>query len=137
MQNQKQATKPAANVKAPAAKKEKQAPAAKAETKAAPFFATLYGMMLAGSLGKAAQAFYKRADAYHARQATTFPRQRTDHDRANLDGAGIREVIKQATAGVLPAGSAQGQAVYDLMRIKADHKDGPAILADLAKAGVK
>lgn len=132
--NQTTQTTKAAKAAPKAAPKAAQKAAPKAEaqtTKAAPFFATLYGMMIAGALGKAAQTFYKRADAYHAKAGTKFPRDRNTAAREALTGEAIKAVIKQAVSGNLPAGSMDGQAVYDAMRITADHKEGAQIIAAL------
>jgi hypothetical protein len=102
----------------PAKVETKAAP--KAETKATPFFAALYVAIKAGKFGALALNYYKRADAYHSRVKTVFPRQRTEFDRADITKAKAEEVIKRASLGTLAAGAADGQAVYDLMRMGAD-----------------
>lgn len=88
--------------------------------KAVPFFAQLLGDALAGKFGPFAARYYSNANAYHAKKGTVFPRAVTADARASLTMTDVKEVMEQATKGVLSAGSRKGQAVYDLMRSNAD-----------------
>lgn len=85
-----------------------------------PFFAQLLTDALAGKFGPFAARYYANANAYHRKQSTTFPRQVTADARASLTMDDVKNVVEQATKGVLAAGSRKGQAVYDLMRSGAD-----------------
>jgi len=85
-----------------------------------PFFAQLLTDALGGKFGPFAARYYGNANSYHRKQGTTFPRQVTADARASLSMTDVREVMEQATKGVLAAGSRKGQAVYDLMKIGAD-----------------
>ena len=89
-------------------------------TAAVPFFAQLLVDALAGKFGPFAARYYSNANAYHRKQGTTFPRAVTADARASLTMTDVKEVMEQATKGVLAAGSRKGQAVYDLMRTNAD-----------------
>lgn len=134
MQNQKQTTKPAnvakaaqkaapkANPKAQETKATKaQETAPKAEAKTA-FYPALLAACLAGKFGAMAKAYYHRAGTYHKKAGTVFPRQRNagtidamlSEGRAKAE-AKAPEIIGKAAKGILPAGDAEGQAVYDLM----------------------
>lgn len=88
--------------------------------KAVPFFAQLLSDALAGKFGPFAARYYANANSYHAKKGTTFPRPITADARAALTMTEVREVMEQATKGILAAGSRKGQAVYDLMRSNAD-----------------
>ena len=89
-------------------------------TKAVPFFAQLLADALSGKFGPFASRYYANANSYHAKRGTVFPRAVTADARAALTMTDVREVMEQATKGVLAAGSRKGQAVYDLMRSNAD-----------------
>ena len=89
-------------------------------TKAAPFFAQLLADALAGKFGPYAARYYGNANSYHKKMGTAFPRAVTADARASLTMADVKDVMEQATKGVLAAGSRKGQAVYDLMKIGAD-----------------
>lgn len=93
---------------------------AKAVVAKVPFFAQLLADALAGKFGPFAARYYANANAYHRKQSTTFPRQVTADARASLTMDDVKNVVEQATKGVLAAGSRKGQAVYDLMRVGAD-----------------
>jgi hypothetical protein len=97
-----------------------KAKTATATTKAVPFFAQLLTDALAGKFGPFATRYYGNANSYHRKQGTTFPRAVTADARAALTMTEVREVMEQATKGVLAAGNRKGQAVYDLMKIGAD-----------------
>ena len=102
----------------------KAAPATKTATettaKAVPFFGQLLADALAGKFGPFASRYYANANAYHKKKGTAFPRAVTADARASLTMTEVREVMEQATKGVLAAGNRKGQAVYDLMRMGAD-----------------
>ena len=89
-------------------------------TKAVPFFGQLLADALAGKFGPFASRYYANANAYHKKKGTAFPRAVTADARASLTMTEVREVMEQATKGVLAAGNRKGQAVYDLMRMGAD-----------------
>lgn len=89
-------------------------------TKAVPFFGQLLADALAGKFGPFAARYYGNANSYHRKQGTTFPRQVTADARASLSMNDVKEIMEQATKGVLAAGNRKGQAVYDLMKIGAD-----------------
>lgn len=91
-----------------------------AKVKKTPFYAALYVAVLAGEFGDRAKAYYARADKYHKGEKTIFPRPRTEADRKSMTKEKAQEVIKRASLGTLASGNAEGQAVYDLMRIGAD-----------------
>ena len=88
--------------------------------KAVPFFAQLLADALAGKFGPFAARYYGNANSYHTKMGTSFPRAVTADARASLTMTEVKEVMEQATKGVLAAGSRKGQAVYDLMKISAD-----------------
>ena len=85
-----------------------------------PFFAQLLTDALAGKFGPFAARYYSNANSYHKKMGTVFPRQVTADARASLSMDDVKNIIEQATKGVLAAGSRKGQAVYDLMRVGAD-----------------
>ena len=89
-------------------------------TKAVPFFGQLLTDALAGKFGPYAARYYGNANSYHKKMGTSFPRAVTADARASLTMTDVKEVMEQATKGVLAAGNRKGQAVYDLMRIGAD-----------------
>jgi hypothetical protein len=123
MQNQTQIQIDAKAEKAAAAKAAKAAKAAaaakaKAGTDSA-FYVALMVAVLAGKMGAKCAAYYTRANAYHAKQGTSFPRPRTEGERALMTKEKAQAVIAKAQAGTLAAGSMEGQALFDLMRANA------------------
>ena len=93
---------------------------AEVKTAAVPFFAQLLTDALAGKFGPFAARYYSNALAYHRKQKTVFPRIVTATARAALTMEDVKDVIAQATKGILAAGSRKGQAVFDLMMTGAD-----------------
>ena len=138
-----QTTKPATKPATKAATKAAQTPAKaetkapKAETKAAetkaqqtpatPFYPALLAACLAGKFGDLAKAYYRRANQYHAKAGTAFPRSRNAGTIAAMLGEGqakakakAEEIVSKAAKGILPPGCMEGQALFDLMKSGAD-----------------
>ena len=109
----KPATK-AANKPAPATKAATKAPS-KAKPKTS-FYAALYAAIQAGKMGAKVAAYYKRADVYHASKGTSFPRAKTEAERAQMTEDKAKAIIIRAESGTLASGHADGQALYDLMK---------------------
>jgi hypothetical protein len=85
-----------------------------------PFFAALMAKAIAGDFGPFARRYYADAMAYHRSKGTTFPRAVTANARAGLTLARVGEIMELARKGQLPAGLRDGQAVFDLMMVKAE-----------------
>jgi hypothetical protein len=106
---------------APAAPTQEKGQAQKTATApAVPFFAALLTKAVAGDFGAFAKRYYADAMAYHRSKGTTFPRAVTANARAGLTLARVGEIMELARKGQLPAGLRDGQAVFDLMMVKAD-----------------
>lgn len=118
-------------------KARKEAEAAAKETAAAvarnmpeaktAFYPALLAACLAGKFGTMAKAYYHRAGTYHKKAGTVFPRPRNAGTIDAMLGEGrekanakAQEIVKRAASGILAAGDAEGQALYDMMRAGMD-----------------
>lgn len=102
----------------------------------APYYAALLASALSGALGERPKAFYKRAESYHASQKTAFPRSGKGFEAASsirnamlsaapaTAKAWAESILARIVAGTLASKSADGNALYDLMRMGADLPKG-------------
>jgi len=85
------------------------------------FYAALLAEALAGKWGNELQRFYVNAIAYHTKQKTAFPRARlADVELMKIEEA--KSFLEKHKATSIPAGSKQGQKLFDQMMIEAKAK---------------
>jgi hypothetical protein len=94
----------------------KAAKVAKATASGSAFYSALMVAILAGKMGAKCQAYYTRANSYHLKQGTIFPRDKTAAQRASMTKELAQEIIGHAQAGTLAPAQPAGQALYDLMK---------------------
>jgi len=85
------------------------------------YYKALLVECLAGKLGSEIQRFYVNAIAYHTKQKTAFPRARlADVELMKIEEA--KSFLEKHKATSIPAGSKQGQKLFDQMMIEAKAK---------------
>ncbi len=105
----------------------KSAPKSAAKEQAATVY--FYGMLLAealsGKFGLFLSRYYANAQAYHAKQGTTFPRGRIANI-ALLSPDDARAFLIKHEATSLPPGSLTGQRIYDARRRRRRPTEAPS-----------
>ncbi len=96
----------------------KTATKAKAKTL---FYAGLLAEALAGKWGNELQRFYVNAMQYHEKQKTVFPRVRLANVEL-LKPEDAKTFLEKHKTTSIPAGSKQGQKLFDQMMIEAKTK---------------
>lgn len=111
-----------ANTKANTKATTKTAQAKTAQAKAIPYFVALLDAIQKNPAASVVRAFLARADAHHSAKGTKFPRVTTEAARAAMTASTAQKIIARIAQGEgkAVAGSRDGQAVYDMLRMGAD-----------------